>query len=231
MFLIAYGTQIGKKFSENGQPLSYPGNTIVSDLTKNNSAYPVMRCIRQMMQASPLASLFIFMPESSYHMTVIRGMNDHVRDSAYWPPDLKPNAPFLEADEKLKNAYASVPVPQGFHMRFTELKITGEDARVRLAPESSEAERTLRAYRDAIADALHFRLPGHDEYTFHMTVAYTRLLPDAKGTEALDALTREAQTYLNAQPSFFIGAPYVAYYDNMLEFPTVRRKAGKEEAP
>ncbi len=231
MILIAYGTQIGKKFSESGQALSYPGNTIVSDLTKDNPAYPVMRSVRQLMQASKLAPLFIFMPDSSYHMTVIRGMNDHVRVKGYWPPDLNPNAPIPEADEKLKSAYASVPAPQGFLMRFTELAITDEDARVRLAPENPEAERALRTYRDAIADALHFRLPGHDAYTFHMTVAYTRLLPGARDAEALGALTREAQACLNARPPFFIGAPYAAYYDNMLEFPTVRREAGKEEAP
>ena len=74
----------------------------------------------------------------------------------------------------------------------------------------------MRRFRDKAADAIGLRLPGHDEYTYHITLAYTRLMPE--NPEKLHALVEEMERYIANQPVFETTPPYMAYYDDMLTF-------------
>lgn len=224
----SYGLQIGKKFTSSGAEMPYMGNTVVSDLEPDNPAYPIIADLRETLFNAATAHLFIFLPPSSYHMTVIRGVNDLVRTSDFWPRDISENADFSLLDERMRTAFASVPTPDGFMMRFYALKITDEDVRISLVPATDAVARALCAYRNRIADVLNLRLPGHDAYTYHITIAYTLYLPLAEDKSFLHRLVDGANRALCHRPPFHIGAPYVAYYENMLEFSRERAINKKE---
>lgn len=213
-----YGSQIGKKFEPDGSARCYPGNTVIADVRPGCGAYTVMTQLRQMVVDVGFAESMILLPEDSYHMTVIRGMNDQVRTDAFWPPALRRDAPMTEVDDYLTAAIASVPMPGPIRMRFRGIQVNEEDFRVLLSPADDEQMQIIRRFRDAAADAIGLRLPGHDAYTCHITLAYTRIVPEGKDAVRLQALTDEMARLILAQPVFETTRPYTAYYDNMLAF-------------
>jgi len=225
----AYGSQIGKKFAKTGQALSYPGNTVISDVCPGNPAYGVMSACRSMLLDSPLAARFIPLPESSYHTTVIRGVNHLVRTKEYWPPHLPQDTPFEEMDDWFEKAVLSVPNSGPFSMRFSRARINEEDFRIQLLPADANSEAALRHYRDQIAQALSLRLPGHDAYTFHITLAYTLTLPDDAERDALAAIEKRINDLLADQPAFTVDPPHVAFYRDMLEFYPSRISRNEKE--
>ena len=213
-----YGSQIGKKFAKDGQALPYPGNTVISDVCPGNPAYDVMSRCRSMLLDSPLAAHYIPLPESSYHTTVIRGVNHLVRDAAFWSVQLPLDTPFDQMDDWFEESVLSVPNPGPFSMRFSRARINEEDFRIQLQPADEKSEAALRHYRDQVADALQLRLPGHDSYTFHITLAYTLTLPEKAEAGGLAAIEAEINDLLARQPAFLVDAPHVAFYHDMLEF-------------
>lgn len=226
---MRYGTQIGKKFHTNGAAAAYPGNTVVSDAEPHTHAYRIMSQCLGMLRAAGLDGLFIPLPEDSYHMTVIRGVNDLVRDPLFWPPALPPDAPMTQVDDYMEAAIGSVPPPGVLRMRFGGARITEEDFRISMLPADEAQERALRQYRDRVADAIGLRLQGHDSYTFHITLAYTWRLPDARQEKALAALRTRMDDLLAQQPVVELPPPHAAFYRDMLHFSA--RRIGRAQHP
>ena len=107
-------------------------------------------------------------------------------------------------------------------MRFGEAKINAEDFRISMLPADDDQEQVLRHYRDQVADAIGLRLPGHDGYTFHITLAYTWQLPDEKQQEVIQHLKARMDALLAAQPVVELHPPHIAYYRDMLSFSEAR---------
>ena len=115
---MAYGSQIGKKFHTDGSAAGYPGNTVVSDATPETCAYQVMSECLMMLEDAGLSEMFIPLPKDSYHMTVIRGVNDLVREAEYWPEALPKDASMTVADDYMTAAIGRVANPGAMRMRF-----------------------------------------------------------------------------------------------------------------
>lgn len=213
-----YGGQIGKKFNPDGSPRRYPGNTMIADVTPGCGAYDVMTRLRQMAVDAGFAQDMILLPEDSYHMTVLRGLNDLVRTDGFWPPALDRGVPMTAVDDYVSAAVASVPMPGSISMRFAGVIVSDEDFRVKVVPIDAKQNQVLRDFRDRAADAIGLRLPGHDAYTYHITLAYMRLVPQGERARALRELVRRMESCLMSQPPFETTAPYVAYYDDMMVF-------------
>ena len=217
-----YGDQIGKKFEADGRARRYPGNTVIADVRPGCVAYDVMTHLRQMAIDAGFAKSMILLPEDSYHMTVIRGLNDQVRTDAFWPAALAKDAPMTAVDDYVSAAVASVEMPGSIRMKFRGVRVNSEDFRVLLSPADEEQMLIIRRFRDAAADAIGLRLPGHDEYTCHITLAYTLTVPEGEKAERLAELVREMEGYIGHQPVFETTPPYMAYYDDMLAFSASR---------
>jgi len=213
-----FGTQIGKKFAKDGRALPYPGNTVISDVCPGNPAYDVMSACRKLLLASPLAGHYIPLPASSYHTTIIRGVNELVRTEDYWPAHLPKDTPLDQMDDWFEKAVSTVKNPGPIAMRFDAARITAEDFRIALVPADDEQNAILRRYRDDVAHALDLRLPGHESYTFHITLAYTLTLPEGGEEKALDAIREQMNALLSAQEAFTVDPPHAAFYHDMLEF-------------
>lgn len=217
-----YGDQIGKKFEIDGQARRYPGNTVIADVQPGCSAYDVMTQLRQMVLDAGFADSMILLPEDSYHMTVIRGLNDQVRSDAFWPAALSKDAPMTAVDDYVSAAIARTQLPGPIRMRFRGIQVNNEDFRVLLSPADDAQMQRIRAFRDAAADAIGLRLPGHDAYTCHITLAYTRIVPEGSAAAKLQELVRDMTAIVLAQPVFETTPPYMAYYNDMLAFSAAR---------
>jgi len=215
---MRYGTQIGFKFHEDGTAARYPSNTVIADVRPGNPAYDVMTACLRMLREAGLDGLFIRLPEDSYHMTVIRGVNDLVRSARYWPDALNPDAPMEAVDAYMRAAVQRVPGTGALRMRFDCAVITAEDFRIRLTPADEAQARVLARYRDAVADSVGLRLPGHDEYRYHMTLAYTWRLPDEAQAASIRMLADRMNALLRRQGEIVLDEPHFAWYRDMLSF-------------
>ncbi|MBR2634546.1 MAG: DUF1868 domain-containing protein [Clostridia bacterium] len=217
-----YGKDIGRKFYEDGSVRRYPGNTVVADVTPESAAYEVMLHLRKRVLEEGLDSHLILLPEDSYHMTVIRGLNDQVRSDEFWPARLPKDLPMDEVDDYISAAVASAAMPGRIRMRFDCVKCGKSCMVARLLPADEKQEKILLDFRDAVADAIGLRLPGHDSYHFHISLGYTRIVPEGEDEVRLQRLLEEFNAYLKTQPPFETTPPYMAYYNDMMAFSPVR---------
>lgn len=217
-----YGKGIGRKFEEDGSVRRYPGNTIIADVNPGCSAYDVMVQLRKMVIDAGFDDSMILLPEDSYHMTVIQGLNDQVRTDEYWPAVLAKDIPMQDVDDHVTAAIESVQMPGAIRMKFREVRVKEMCCFVSLTPADEVQEGILREFRDKAAEAIGVYLPRHNEYGFHITLAYTRVIAEGERAELLQTLLEEMNQYIANQPAFETTPPYVAYYDDMLRFSPTR---------
>ena len=220
--MTLYGEQIGKKFEPDGSPRWYPGNTVIADVTACSSGYAAMTRVREMALASGIGDTLILLPEDSYHMTVLRGLNDQVRTDAFWPAALPKDAPMSAVDDYVSRAVARVPMPGPARMRFAGVRADVADFRVLLAPADEAQAQALQRFRDLAAASIGLFLPGHAKYGYHITLAYIRTVAQGVQARRLEALLSDMEDFLLAQPPFETSAPHIAYYNDMLAFSAQR---------
>lgn len=215
---MRYGAQIGYKFNTDGSPRRYPGNTIIADVDSWNPAHGVIDRLRSILCAGDLGGAFIFLPADSYHVTIIRGMNDCVRQPEYWSSVLPLDAPMAAVDAFFAEKAGEVKAPERIHMRFDQITIDDYDVRICLQPWDQTQANELRAYRDQVADQIALRLPGHDSYTYHITLAYMLRIPEGDDRMEMERRVREINAYLGGQDGFWLTSPRICFYNDMLHF-------------
>ncbi len=215
---MEYGATIGKKFYEDGRVRRYPGNTVVADILPGCKAYDVMVQLRQWVADAGLTDYLILMPEDSYHMTLLRGLNDQVRKEAYWPAALPKDAPMVKVDDYISAAIEKTGLPGPARMKFDSVSISKTCMLVRLKPADAEQYQILRQFRDRGAENIGVFLPKHETYFFHITLAYVRVVPEGEAARKLEQLKLQMDAFLAGQPEFCTAQPYMAYYDDMYRF-------------
>ena len=215
---MTYGKTIGVRFYEDGSVRRFSGNTVVADVTPELSAYPVMRRLETMFREAGLIDHYIMLPADSYHMTLFQGINDQNRGPDRWPAALPLDATMEQADEYFADAVRRAGLPGPVRMRFAELSAGATCVTARLEPADAAQEKLLRDFRDRAAAELGHRIPGHESYRFHISLAYTRIVPEGADAERLAALKQACTALLAAQPPFETTAPYIAYFNDMLAF-------------
>lgn len=219
---MTYGSTIGKKFYEDGQVRTYPGNTVVAAIRPGCPAYDVMLQLRQMLLESGLGDHYIPLPTDSYHMTVISGLNDQVRKDTHWPPQLPLNTPMDAVDDYISAAIDRAGIPGPLRMKFDRAQVSGNCFIIWLLPADETQEEIALGFRERAAKEIGFKLPNHEGYRFHISLAYTRIVPEGEAAEKLEKLKAQMDALLADQPEFTTGAPYMAYYNDMHAFSPTR---------
>ena len=188
---MTYGKTIGKKFDENGHVLRYPGNTVVAKIEPGCSAYEVMLHLRQMVIDAGFEDDLILLPKDSYHMTVFRGLNDYVRKDSNWPSVLRKDTPMTKVDDHVTNAVNNAGLPGPVRMKFDYINASPGCIEVYLLPADEEQNQILRTFRDRAAEGVGVFFPKHDEYRFHISLAYVRVIPEGERAEEFDRMKKQ----------------------------------------
>ena len=215
---MIYGNSIGKKFHEDGSVRYFPGNTVVAPIAPGCSAYDAMVQLRQMVVDAGLDSHLILLPEDSYHMTVLDGVVFEKREPGYWPEELPLDASMEQTDAYVSAAVATAPNPGSVRMKFDQLVLGKNCAVARLLPADQQQEEKLWAFRDQAAAAMQHYLPNHTTYRFHISLGYLRIQPEGEDALRMEEVLKKANEFLAAQPPFWTGVPYMAYFEDMLAF-------------
>ena len=219
---MQYGSTIGKKFYDDGSVIKYPGNTVVADVTPKCPAYEVMTRLYCMVKEHGLDGHIILLPTESYHMTVISGVNDQVRLDTHWPPNLPKDTPMDKVDDYIAGAIGKLTMPGRIRMKFDQIHFGSSAMLVLLLPADEEQERILREFRDRAAEKIGFRLPRHEKYRFHISLGYTRIIPEGEDVDRMNRMIAEMNQYIANRPVFEIDPPYMAFYNDMYYFSPTR---------
>jgi hypothetical protein len=148
---------------------------------------------RDRLAAAPGGETLAWLPPSSYHMTIFDGLLHRRREAGYWPPFLSVKATEAEADAFV----------------FARLSPLRPDA------PSLPFRMTLQAL--GLTDR-----PGHEDYTFHITLAYAIAWPDGAAARTFGAALWEADAALRLEaPTFEIGPPELCRFRDMTRFEVV----------
>jgi len=218
----SYPSDVDRKFDAKGGVLRFSGNTFLSHIPLGTKASDALIAVRDTIKGRSFTHCLAFTPPSSYHMTVIQGADDAVRQPGHWPADLPLDTP-LDActahfERKLAGFQLRAPLP--LRMRIVDFSAHRDSgATVRLEPIDAAENRKIRGLRDRIADLLEIRAPGHEQYGFHVTLAYLVNWMSAEQAQEYLALQPDCLRLLQTNvPVLELGAPEFCVFNDMYAF-------------
>lgn len=222
-----YGECVNEKFNEDGSVREYPGCSIVSMIDPDSKLHAYCTYAASRFNEMPIARGFIMLPPSSYHMTVLQGFNDQVRKPSHWSIFKPLDTPMEAMDAFLKENYKELPSLGTVQMKYDRIQINDSDFRILLSPANEKQSCILSSYRDRASDQFGIRLPNHDDYRFHVSIAYVWRRPRPTELKQL----KEYIHFMNDQfgkldEVFPVSNAKLAYYNDMFSFPAerIRRK-------
>jgi hypothetical protein len=213
-----YPRWINQKFEPNGCLLPFPGNTIICHLSPESELHRALLHLYNDLQGTEFSSFYTMLPPTSWHMTIFEGVSDKIRKPGLWPESLALDAPLESCTtlfkEKLRDFDMRTEPP--FRMAVYGFEALEDGIALRVVPSSPSEERRLRQLRDRLSTLLDTRYPGHDHYSFHLSISYMlRFL----NKQRHDDIWKFLQEYLSKLPEYFdLGAPEFCTFDDMSVF-------------
>lgn len=213
-----YPKWIGSKFEPDGTVLPFPGNTLICHLSPTSDLYRALITLVNELKQQTFISHYVLLPPTSWHMTVFEGVSDQIREAGSWPSDLGHDVPLQDCTNHFRHKLASFELDCAPPLKMT---VAGwepllDGIAVKVVPASIEEDIRLRGLRDRLASHLKTRYPGHESYSFHISLAYTLCSLEEKDQRATMAFLEEQQSKLPA--NFELGAPEFCVFDNMMDF-------------
>lgn len=207
---------MGGKFAPDGSVLPYPGNTFLCHLPHDSQAQAEFESMQRELKALPWSTHFTFLPPSSFHMTIFGGIAGNPLQHEGWPEELSTSLDrhdvtqwFLERlDSAVGASQLRVHVDRSDHGASVVVLPVDEQTRVR-----------MRGLRDTLRDATGLQRPDHDEYEFHVSLAYlTRWFEEDEAAAYIDALDAIVDRHRAALDEIVLGPVEVCEFETMHAF-------------
>ncbi len=213
-----YTKAVGQKFHKDGSLRRFPGNTVICKIPPSLPIYAGLVDAQERFKAADSMGKYVFLPPSSFHMTVIEGLCDQVRTPERWSNKLDLQMPLTEVNQFMLECVASVPCPSSITMCISSRTILRWLAIV-LEPANAKTSQSLQQFREQFSLQTGIRFPNHETYTYHISLAYNlRLLTDAEEC-MMHGVQQEVQHALSAQyPSIALGEPHLTCFEDMFRF-------------
>jgi len=217
---VTYGESVYQKLNEDGSVRHYPGNSVVLMVEKDNDIYTHLKYATRRLKEMGVSEKFMMLPPSSYHMTVIQGVNDQVRKKEYWSSFKDINTPLATMNHFFQQKIKEVQSFKQVSMSFDHIKLDNNDLRINLRPKNDNENQKLRNYRDRVSEKFGVKLPNHDTYSFHITLGYVWKLPDKEESHILERYIKEMNDYLQSiNKEFELTNLVFVCYKDMFDFP------------
>lgn len=210
---------LGRRFDAGGNFLHEPGNTVVSHVVPGSATEGALTRVRARLEALPFADCFAWTPAESWHMTVFQGTIEGRRAAPFWPGGMALDAPIDETTQVLATRLEGFAPAEPFAVKLVEVTPLG----LVVAGATGEDERWLRTLRDRLAEAFGYRHPDHDDYTFHVTLAYVKKwLPAGAEDVYLPALDAIGRDFAAEIPALELAPPAFCSFRDMNLFSPLR---------
>lgn len=219
---------VGRKFHPDGRVRPFGGNTIIAHLPQQEGGFRTFDSFLDIYREIPgcgFHSKLSLLPTSSYHMTVFSGPTDQDRERSPWPADL-PKSAAIEAcnhlmAERLKEFRLDCEMPLRMRIDTGYPSHKVSPVTIHLQPFDDTEARKLRRLRDRLAQALNIHTADHDDYRFHVTIAYQIAWFTPEEQEAFQrALERWRARLAEAHPAILFGPPEFCIFRDMFAFET-----------
>lgn len=220
---MRYTAAVGRKFSQSGTALPFPGNTVVCMVDPASATHRILIEARDLLKRE-LGGVgqYAWLPDNSFHMTVFDCVCDPERRPEVWARHLPLDAPLAQVDTLLATQFAMLPPPEPFRMKYDRLILKNWVA-VGLAAESSAEDVRIRTFRDQLSERVGVRQPGHATYGFHITFAYGIVELEETDQPVVERARKAAESFLMERFGVFEAArPFPAFFETMLAFPPRR---------
>jgi hypothetical protein len=213
-----YPRWIGQKFNPEGQLLPFPGNTIICHLQPKSPLYSALLHLYNSLKIQKFSSLYVLLPPASWHMTIFEGVSSQIRQLGVWPADLPLEAPLSECSTLLEEKLRKFPIDneQPFKMAIAGFEPLTDGIALKVVPIDPAEEKRMRRLRDRISETLHVAHPGHESYSFHVSLSYMLRFLDDHDHQMITNFLQEWRATL--PDTFELGVPEFCIFDDMFAF-------------
>jgi hypothetical protein len=182
-----------------------------------------MIALHDAMSAASFHGKIALLPNESYHMTIFSGANDQSRSDSAWPEDISQGVSMQECNTIIERRLQAVRLAGDFPLA---VRIDGQETlkserpcSLRLRGADTNAEHNLRVLRDQLAKAYRYHSPDHEQYGFHITLAYTMdEFDSAQLQEYQTLMQKHIPSLVAAAPILELGLAEYCTFSNMHKY-------------
>ena len=207
------------KFDDRGNPLPFPGCTIICNIPLNTSLSDQIISLQKNIENFNPEKTYFYLPPSSFHMTLFDCCNFNTKNSNYWPSDIDPDMDYKDIAFELNKRIQNYIFPKEFNLK---LKMFFGGYSIILEPYSEKDEKILRNCRDELSSLLKIKFENHQRYNFHITLAY--ILRELNQIEIKNLIKFNKQLafeFSKKIPKITFTKPEMCTFEDMLEFKTI----------
>ena len=209
------------KFDEKGNPLPYPGCTIICNIPLNTYLSDQIISYQKKIEKFNPENTYFYLPSSSFHMTLFDCCNLNTKNTKYWPTDIDPDMDYKDIAIELNKRIQNYIFPEELNLK---LKMFFGGYSIVLEPFSEKDEKILRNCRDELSSLLKIKFENHQRYTFHITLAY--ILRELNKNEIKSLIEFNKQLSLDFSkkfPKIILTKPEMCTFEDMLEFKNINQ--------
>lgn len=171
---------VGRKFLRSRRPMPFAGNTFVGHLEQQGDGYASFDRVLDIYRELPehgFANKLAVLPPSSYHVTLLGGVNETDRAHGPWPSDLARDAALADINASfLSRLQQRNTTPLGA-CRFVvdpTAAMTGsnDNLLIPLLPADAATAQRLETARKGLMALTLLQRPDYSHYRFHISLAY-----------------------------------------------------------
>ena len=209
------------KFNDKGNPLPYPGCTIICNIPLNTHLSDQIISFQKNIEKFNPEKTYFYLPSSSFHMTLFDCCNLNTKNTKYWPTDIDPDMDYKDIAIELNKRIQNYIFPEELNLK---LKIFFGGYSIVLEPFSEKDEKILRNCRDELSSLLKIKFENHQRYTFHITLAYILRELNKKEIKRLIEFNKQLSLDFSKKfPKITLTKPEMCTFEDMLEFKNINQ--------
>ena len=209
------------KFDDKGNPLPYPGCTIICNIPLNTHLSDQIISFQKNLEKFNPEKTYSYLPSSSFHMTLFDCCNLNTKNTKYWPTDIDPDMDYKDIAIELNKRIQNYIFPEELNLK---LKMFFGGYSIVLEPFSEKDEKILRNCRDELSSLLKIKFENHQRYTFHITLAY--ILRELNKNEIKSLIEFNKKLFFDFSkkfPKITLTKPEMCTFEDMLEFKNINQ--------
>ena len=208
------------KFDNDGNPLHWPGCTIICPIQENSLVSSLLAEVQENFKEIAPNRKYTFLPQSSFHMTLFDCCNVSTFKTSYWPDSIQDTQNYLEIANILSDRLKNYQFPNPLAVKLN--KFFGGFSTL-LTPYSSKDEEILRNCRDDLSNLLGIKFENHLRYTFHITLAYILEPLTLEEVSRLIGLEKKMnKKFKNEIPLINLPQPEICVFNDMYKFTNIK---------
>ena len=210
------------KFDDKGNPLPYPGCTIICNIHLNTHLSDQIISFQKNLEKFNPEKTYFYLPSSSFHMTLFDCCNLNTKNTKYLPTDINHDMDYKDIYIELNKRIQNYIFPEELNLK---LKMFFGGYSIVLEPFSEKDEKILRNCRDELSSLLKIKFENHQRYTFHITLAY--ILRELNKNEIKSLIEFNKKLFFDFSkkfPKITLTKPEMCTFEDMLEFKNINQK-------